>query len=120
MSGLQGTALRASGSPGLDEYAERHEGWKVVGRERYSAVGERRRGEAPLTTDQLYTGQQYNSLSVLYHYGDDKSASRVCHNVHVTVAGSAGSDALHLSRSWSQTVQPQTVVGKTSKVGRKQ
>ncbi|MFN8482984.1 MAG: RHS repeat-associated core domain-containing protein [Anaerolineae bacterium] len=48
----------------------------VVARERYSAFGERRRGEMPLTTDQLYTGQQYNSLSGLYHYTDGKSAGR--------------------------------------------
>ncbi|MFN8484317.1 MAG: RHS repeat-associated core domain-containing protein [Anaerolineae bacterium] len=49
---------------------------QVVARERYSAFGERRRGEASLTTDQLYTGQQYNSLSGLYHYSDGKSAGR--------------------------------------------
>ncbi|MFN8499965.1 MAG: RHS repeat-associated core domain-containing protein [Anaerolineae bacterium] len=48
----------------------------VVARERYSAFGERRRGEMPLTTDQLYTSQQYNSLSGLYHYSDGKSAGR--------------------------------------------
>ncbi len=49
---------------------------QVVARERYSAFGERRRGESPLTTDQLYTGQQYNSLSSLYYYSDGKSAGR--------------------------------------------
>ena len=48
----------------------------VIARERYSAFGERRRGEMPLTTDQLYTSQQYNSLSGLYHYSDGKSAGR--------------------------------------------
>ncbi len=51
-------------------------GGSVVARERYSAFGERRRGETPLTTDQLYTSQQYNSLSGLYHYSDGKSAGR--------------------------------------------
>ncbi|MFN8482977.1 MAG: RHS repeat-associated core domain-containing protein [Anaerolineae bacterium] len=49
---------------------------QVVARERYSAFGERRRGEMPLTTDQLYTSQQYNSLSGLYHYSDGKSPGR--------------------------------------------
>ena len=49
---------------------------QLVARERYSAFGKRRRGEMPLTTDQLYTGQQYNSLSGLYHYSDGKSAER--------------------------------------------
>ncbi|MFN8482988.1 MAG: RHS repeat-associated core domain-containing protein [Anaerolineae bacterium] len=49
---------------------------QVVARERYSAFGERRRGEMPLTTDQLYTSQQYNSLSSLYYYSDGKSAGR--------------------------------------------
>jgi RHS repeat-associated protein len=49
---------------------------QVVARERYSAFGERRRGETPLTTDQLYTGQRYNALSALYHYSDGKSPGR--------------------------------------------
>ena len=48
----------------------------VVAKERYSAFGERRRGESPLITDQLYTGQRYNALSSLYHYSDGKSAGR--------------------------------------------
>ncbi len=51
-------------------------GGQVVGRERYSAFGERRRGETPPTTDQLYTGQRLNALSNLYHYTDGKSAGR--------------------------------------------
>ncbi|MFN8482975.1 MAG: RHS repeat-associated core domain-containing protein [Anaerolineae bacterium] len=49
---------------------------KVVGRERYSAFGERRRGETPPTTDRLYTGQRLNVLSNLYHYSDGTSAGR--------------------------------------------
>ena len=48
----------------------------MVAREKYSAFGERRRGESPLITDQLYTGQRYNALSSLYHYSDGKSAGR--------------------------------------------
>ncbi|MFN8482990.1 MAG: putative toxin [Anaerolineae bacterium] len=48
----------------------------VVARERYSAFGERRRSDNLAITDQLYTGQQYNSLSGLYHYSDGKSAGR--------------------------------------------
>ncbi len=49
---------------------------QVVARERYSAFGERRRGETPLTTDQLYTGQRLNVLSNLYHYTNGASAGR--------------------------------------------
>lgn len=45
-------------------------------RERYGAFGDRRRGEAPLNTDQLYTGQRYKALSSLYHYSNGKSAGR--------------------------------------------
>ncbi len=48
----------------------------VVARERYSAFGERRRSDNLALTDRLYTGQQYNSLSGLYHYSDGKSAGR--------------------------------------------
>ncbi|MFN8471516.1 MAG: RHS repeat-associated core domain-containing protein [Anaerolineae bacterium] len=48
----------------------------VVGRERYSAFGERRRSDNLALTDRLYTGQQYNSLSGLYHYSDSKSPGR--------------------------------------------
>ncbi|MFN8499968.1 MAG: RHS repeat-associated core domain-containing protein [Anaerolineae bacterium] len=49
---------------------------KVVGRERYSAFGERRRGETPPTTDRLYTGQRLNLIGNLYHYTDGTSAGR--------------------------------------------
>ena len=42
----------------------------MVSRERYSAFGERRRGESYLITDQLYTGQRLNVLSHLYYYSD--------------------------------------------------
>ncbi len=48
----------------------------VIARERYSAFGERRRSDNLAITDRLYTGQQYNSLSGLYHYTDSKSAGR--------------------------------------------
>ncbi|MFN8482986.1 MAG: RHS repeat-associated core domain-containing protein [Anaerolineae bacterium] len=48
----------------------------VIARERYSAFGERRRSDNLALTDQLYTGQQYNTLSGLYHYSDGKSAGR--------------------------------------------
>ncbi|MFN8499972.1 MAG: RHS repeat-associated core domain-containing protein [Anaerolineae bacterium] len=47
-----------------------------MGRERYSAFGEGRRGETPPTTDRLYTGQRLNMLSNLYHYSDGTSAGR--------------------------------------------
>ncbi|MFN8499958.1 MAG: RHS repeat-associated core domain-containing protein [Anaerolineae bacterium] len=48
----------------------------VIARERYSAFGERRRSDNLALTDQLYTGQQYNSLSGLYHYSDGKISGR--------------------------------------------
>ena len=54
---------------------------KVVAKERYSAFGERRRGETTLVTDQLYTGQRLNVLSGLYHYSDGSSAGRFCQAV---------------------------------------
>lgn len=48
----------------------------IESRERYAAFGERRRGETPLTTDRLYTGQRFEPLVGLYHYSDGKSAGR--------------------------------------------
>ena len=48
----------------------------MVAKEKYSAFGERRRGETTLITDQLYTGQRLNVLSNLYHYTDGSSAGR--------------------------------------------
>ena len=82
---LLATRVTQFGCPGCDELAYvqgDHLGSSstltngiggVVARERYSAFGERRKGESYLITDQLYTGQRLNVLSNLYHYSDGLS-----------------------------------------------
>jgi RHS repeat-associated protein len=49
---------------------------QVVARERYSAFGERRRGDEPKLTENLYTDQRFSSLVGFYHYSDGTSPGR--------------------------------------------
>lgn len=71
-----GTTLRYVQGDHLDSTSTLTDGGgAVVARERYSAFGERRRGESALVTAQLYTGQRLNVLSNLYH-SDGASAGR--------------------------------------------